>query len=598
MRKTIGLLMILSSFFFLISCSEDKINLKDLLNEISIEYETGETALTLKSDILLPLKINKAIITWQSSNNEIITVEGNKGLVNRKEEDSLVTLTAFISYKNNKEYKNFEFKVLKKTETFEINFYDDSSLANLLKSETVNKGSLLSDDYKPEKTGYQFIGFYDSETGLPFDYQLIINKKYELYAYFIEDTTYIVTVIYNNGSLDEKFIVKAGEKLTNLKIPTKAGEIFTGYIIRETNLSFDINTEIFNDLTLVATYIKDNITETTIKEDFNDLESVKNNGNNFSEYRDFDYSGDYQNAPQWDVINGRIDLGMSPGGHAITVGGFGNHLGEAGLGRIMSEDFDFGLSYLEFDARLPFSPKSTYPQRNGKDKANNVKITIKVNGETIRVLQFENDDIANKGYKFIVKDIDVNGKFNFSIAVSSGHRLTIDNILFVSNKNSIPEVPKINGLIDFEDTKFKYSPEEVMVNLGGTNYYIKEVHTDSMHLDKEKAYMKLEHGSVVARFRGLSNAQFSTPTAYLSSVKSYDIKTISFSARYFGSEGFFHDDSKINVYVKIIGGEYQLIETVLLTEEFENYEVEINQASVYFKIEVVDGTVNIDNIKY
>lgn len=85
-------------------------------------------------------------------------------------------------------------------------------------------------------------------------------------------------------------------------------------------------------------------------ENFDALKAEKASGNNFSSYEDFKFIG--QSYVIWDIINGRIDLGMKSGGDAITLKGLGNEITDAGMGRIYAEEIHDGIAWLEFDVRL------------------------------------------------------------------------------------------------------------------------------------------------------------------------------------------------------------------------------------------------------
>lgn len=451
----------------------------------------------------------------------------------------------------------------------------------------------------PIKTGYKFRGYYDLETEKLFDFSKEIYKDYQLFAYFILDVDYQVNISYEDGS-EELIMVPNGDLLTPLKDLVKEGYIFLGYYDFETGLKFDFNSAVEEDITLVPKFEKEVYDERIIREDFEDLAWFKDNGGNFSEYSDFEYDlGKYN----WNIINGRIDLGMREGGNAITIAGKGNDLGVAGLGRIESQVFKDGISYLEFEARLPFSPESSYPQRNGKDTASIVTITVRINDEVVQKFKFKDNKEANKGTKFILDNLDFGGSYKVAIDVSSGHRLTVDNILIKSNPNGTPpEEPVIpddseRNIIDFENTNFDFSREEQQMNFAGIDFLVKEVQTLQTHKEKEKDYMKPVHGNKIARFRGAAHHIESTLVSYMASVERFDLSIISFDARLFGSNGYFSIDSELNIYI-MRDNYWEIVESLSLMEDFETFNIPVNAENVRFKIEVVYGTVNIDNIKF
>ena len=82
MKKFIVSIMVLLFAFFLVAYGDDT-DLQKIADEISITYQTGDTATAITKDITLPnAEIEGATITW-ASNNAAIKVEGNKGVVTR-----------------------------------------------------------------------------------------------------------------------------------------------------------------------------------------------------------------------------------------------------------------------------------------------------------------------------------------------------------------------------------------------------------------------------------------------------------------------------------------------------------------------------------
>jgi hypothetical protein len=335
-----------------------------------------------------------------------------------------------------------------------------------------------------------------------------------------------------------------------------------------------------------------------MRETFESLQGIKDSGGNFSEYMDADYIGD--SYIFWELTNVRIDLGMKALGNAITIGGYGNDITDAGMGRIYSSLIHDGIKRIQFEGRLPFSPNSTYPQVAGKDKASNVKIKVFINDLLIQILQFKDDKEANKGATFVIENLNIIGDFSLSIEVSSGHRLTLDNILWETNKSGVEVKEPI--VIDFENNRFDFDNDEAIYDFGGTLFALKEVHTNVMHPAKELDYMNPSvNGKIVARFRGDKDDYFSTPVAYMYNTVAFDyVAKLSFDARLFGSETYFGFDSEINIYYMDDKTSIwtKLDTTFTLSPTFASYEVDINKTNVQIKIEVLKGKVNIDNIVF
>ncbi|WIF88363.2 InlB B-repeat-containing protein [Acholeplasma laidlawii] len=406
--------------------------------------------------------------------------------------------------------------------------------------------------------------------------------------------SYTVTFDTGGGSKIDPIVLAYEENIYAPLEPTKPGYIFIGWDkeLPDTMPAHDVYLKAVWERIILDS-------NDTLRENFESLQAIKDSGQNSSEYMDYDYIG--ETYVLWELVNARIDLGMTKGGNAITIGGFGNIYTDAGMGRIYAAQIHDGIQSISFDARLPFSPKSTYPQVNGKDKAINVVIKLFINGELIESFKFKDDDEANKGTTFSIDNLNITGTYSLSIEVSSGHRLTLDNILWITNKSGdISETEPV--LIDFESASNAFDYTEQVRNIGGIDFMMKEVHTLNMHGDKELAYMDSEvHGNVVARFRGLSTHYMSTESAYMYNVEAFiHVDTLSFDARLFGSNGYFTFESVINIYyMNDETSTFELLDTVSgLTEDFMYYEILIDKSNVQIKIEVLNGTVNIDNIKF
>ncbi|WP_025725494.1 InlB B-repeat-containing protein [Acholeplasma granularum] len=464
----------------------------------------------------------------------------------------------------------------------------DTDGGNIIDNILVDYNSVIDLNIIPQKLGYEFLG-WDQE---------IPNKmpanNLNIKALW-GDITYTIIFDTDGGSIIEDLTYHKDADIIKPQDPIKPGYKFIGW---DQQIPHKMPG---NDLNIKALWqLIENQTETIYTENFEGLQALKDNGENFSSYEDFFYHG--TNEVVWDVTNGRIDIGMKLGGNAITIGGYGNEITQAGMGRIYVPLLSDGIKYLSFDARLPFSPKSTYPQVNGNDKAINVKIKVFINNELITTLQFKDDTEANKGKTFILENLNIEGDFSLSIEISSGHRLTLDNITWQTNKYPNQEEIIEPIKLDFESDRFDYDTDEVFQLYGNIEYIVKEVHTLIMHQQKELNYMNSDvNGNVVARFRGNKTDYPSTPTAYIYNVDPFDyVGKLVFDARLFGSETFFNYDSKINIYYKTNNlDDWTLVETNFnLKTEFNTFETEINKENLHIKIEVVNGTVNIDNIIY
>ena len=254
-------------------------------------------------------------------------------------------------------------KALWNAKTYTLNFNTDGG--SVIETITLAYEASIDHIPSPTKVGHTFIGW---DKPIP---EKMPNEDITLKALW-EVNNYTITFDTEGGSTIPSQTLAYHEPISTPEDPVKDGYNFVGW---DADLPDLMPAE---NITLRAAWEKIIVeSDETFTENFESLQSIKDSGENSSEYLDYDYIG--QSYVRWELVNARIDLGMKQGGNAITLGGFGNDYTEAGMGRIYAENIHDGISYLHFDARLPFSPKSTYPQGPGKDKAQNVLIKVFIN---------------------------------------------------------------------------------------------------------------------------------------------------------------------------------------------------------------------------
>ncbi|MBQ2471233.1 MAG: leucine-rich repeat protein, partial [Acholeplasmatales bacterium] len=106
----------------------------------------------------------------------------------------------------------------------------------------------------PTKLGYTFGGWYiDSLTTSPYDFETGVTGNITLYAKWIPNT-YIVTFNSNGGSSVSQQNIKHGFKAETPQVPTKDGYQFVCWRLEGSDDTFDFNTAITSNITLVAVW--------------------------------------------------------------------------------------------------------------------------------------------------------------------------------------------------------------------------------------------------------------------------------------------------------------------------------------------------------
>lgn len=139
----------------------------------------------------------------------------------------------------------------------------DTDGGSLVNSIEVAKGDIVTKPSNPTKTGYTFEGWYLGE--IKYDFSEKVTKNITLKAKWIEDTEkksiYTVTFDSDGGSVVANQTVENGEKATEPVNPTKEGYTFKGWYLGETK--YDFNTEVINNLKLVAKWDKNSTNNDT-----------------------------------------------------------------------------------------------------------------------------------------------------------------------------------------------------------------------------------------------------------------------------------------------------------------------------------------------
>ncbi len=121
---------------------------------------------------------------------------------------------------------------------------------------TLDSGDLLDNLPNPEKTGYNFLGWYtDSNFTIPFDDTVPITSNLDLYAKWEEIQTVTITLHLDGGTItvDSPITINSGDLLDNLPDPVKLGYTFAGwYTDSGFNNQFDDTLPITSNMDLYA----------------------------------------------------------------------------------------------------------------------------------------------------------------------------------------------------------------------------------------------------------------------------------------------------------------------------------------------------------
>src|SRR5690554_4426942 len=114
MKKVLASLILLLTATLLIACKDEKGVTTDFKPNIEIGYQENDSKNHVTKNLILPTSVNgypDTIITWESD-NDALEISGNTGIVNRKETDTEVVLTAKFNWEKKTQSLNYNITVI------------------------------------------------------------------------------------------------------------------------------------------------------------------------------------------------------------------------------------------------------------------------------------------------------------------------------------------------------------------------------------------------------------------------------------------------------------------------------------------------------
>ncbi len=142
------------------------------------------------------------------------------------------------------------------TEKLEFDVTFNNEDGTLIKAIKVLKGTVATKIDDPVKEGYVFAGWYNGLT--LYDFNLEVTTDLVLTAKFEEIKKLTVTFDSDGGSNVEKQTVESGKLVTKPTNPTKSGYTFVSWQLN--GKDYDFNTPVAQDITLKATWKKNETT--------------------------------------------------------------------------------------------------------------------------------------------------------------------------------------------------------------------------------------------------------------------------------------------------------------------------------------------------
>ena len=118
-------------------------------------------------------------------------------------------------------------------------------------SEKTTVNGKIAAPAEPQRAGYKFLGWYKQDSNTPWDFSVTISQNITLIAKW-EIIEFKVTFDPKNDDDDAFQLTTVNHKISAPAAPEKENCNFTGWYLKGTSTKWDFNTEILEDITLVA----------------------------------------------------------------------------------------------------------------------------------------------------------------------------------------------------------------------------------------------------------------------------------------------------------------------------------------------------------
>ncbi|HQC30666.1 MAG TPA: InlB B-repeat-containing protein, partial [Acholeplasmataceae bacterium] len=198
LRVFIGLIVLIglgsATIYSIDKLKKDSLlTLEETKEMLAIEYYEGDSASNVTNTITLPLNLNGVPIEWKTSDQSILSVDGNKTVITTTETNKSVILTAVMKLNGQTVFKSFELIINNQQCLISFEGYEHFNFF-------IEKNSSVVLPPEPEKEGYDFDHWSTEPDGEPVDLTDGIEGDTNLYPVFKAntDTPYKVQYYYEN----------------------------------------------------------------------------------------------------------------------------------------------------------------------------------------------------------------------------------------------------------------------------------------------------------------------------------------------------------------------------------------------------------------